>query len=338
MSRFDSLVITDIVYEYPDVKSRANDFRLSVSALRFPAGSIVTLTGDNGSGKTTLLKIIAGLIVPDSGRIETENNGMMKERPSSTLVHQDPYLLGGTVRRNLLFALRGRPVPKVQRRRLMEECLDAVGMTGYRKRRANGLSGGEQKRVAIARALALDPDALLLDEPTANMDASSVAKLEQAVERIARSGKTVVIASHDMAFSFRVSDSVVRLQSGSVVPIGRNVFRGRLERTDGEFGYFVSNGIRIRCPDTAGAYRTAVVPYSDVILSNERFDSSAQNQLSGVVTNVERFDPSGHRYTVAVDCGIEVCAVITGYSVENLGIRPGASVYAVFKSASIRLY
>jgi tungstate transport system ATP-binding protein len=321
-----ALEIENLVYRYPDATARVSEFALSILSFSAETRSITVLTGENGSGKTTLLKILAGLIEPSSGSIQGSD---------CVLVHQEPYLLHGSVEKNVAYGLRVRRMPSEERKARVASCLDAVGLAGFGRRRADRLSGGERQRVALARALAVRPDVLLLDEPTASVDAKSVGRLEEIIAGIVAGGTTMVITSHDVVFSYRVADTIVCLDHGTMVPTEVNVLKGRISRSDERFSYFSTGSVEIRCTIQSGDFRSAVIPYDDVILSAGTIDSSAQNQFRGVVTAVV---PSGGRFRVDIDCGFRLSSVVTGYSIEKLGVSIGAELYVIFKASAMRVY
>jgi NitT/TauT family transport system ATP-binding protein len=167
----------------------------------------VSVVGPSGCGKTTLLKCIAGLLAPTSGEVVLEGNRVM------ALVFQEysrslmPWL---SVRKNVALPLRRRS--KEERARLVEEAVDAVGLTANLDRYPWQLSGGMQQRVAIARALAYQPQILLMDEPFASVDAQTRADLEDLILAVReRYDVTIVFVTHDIDESVYLSDRIVVL-------------------------------------------------------------------------------------------------------------------------------
>ncbi len=312
---------------------------LEIPELSVEEEAVTVLAGANGAGKTTLLRLLAGLIRPASGQLLYRGRPLAG-RPGAAgrvvLVHQDPYLFGGTVSWNVAYGLRVRGERGEALRRRVEEALDLTGLPGFDGRRADQLSGGERKRVAIARALALQPEVLLLDEPTASVDAASVGLIEELVRRLPGRGTSVVLATHHLPFAFRLCDRLVSLQEGRLVPSRENIYRGRVEGRDDRFTYFRPKGPRVlRCPSREGEFTTAVVASADVILSQAPLSSSAQNQWEGTVTAVQ---PVDHMFLVTVDCGVAVQATVTPASVEELAVRAGRRLCVSFKTSAVRLY
>ena len=170
-------------------------------------GEFVSVVGPSGCGKTTLLKCIAGLLAPTSGEIVLQENKVM------ALVFQEysrslmPWL---SVRKNVGLPLRHKP--KAERARLVDEAVEAVGLTRFIDRYPWQLSGGMQQRVAIARALAYQPQILLMDEPFASVDAQTRADLEDLVLQVReRYDVTIVFVTHDIDESVYLSDRIVVL-------------------------------------------------------------------------------------------------------------------------------
>jgi tungstate transport system ATP-binding protein len=183
-------------------------------------GRIVTLLGMNGSGKTTLLRILAGLEEPTRGWIlyESKRINPQQLRRVSTLVFQKTVMFNASVFGNVSFGLRMRGFRKEEVERRVHEALETVRLAGFEKRRARQLSGGEQQRVSLARAFALDPEVLLLDEPTANLDPANAVIVEDVIRRAReKGGCTIILATHNMHQARRLSDEIVHIHYGRVL-------------------------------------------------------------------------------------------------------------------------
>jgi NitT/TauT family transport system ATP-binding protein len=170
-------------------------------------GEFVSVVGPSGCGKTTLLKCIAGLLQPTSGEVVLQEDKVM------ALVFQEysrslmPWL---SVRKNVGLPLRQRG--KVERAKLVDEAVEAVGLTRFIDRYPWQLSGGMQQRVAIARALAYQPQILLMDEPFASVDAQTRADLEDLILDVRdRYDVTILFVTHDIDESVYLSDRIVVL-------------------------------------------------------------------------------------------------------------------------------
>ena len=331
----------EYVFELRGVRHSYGDgFNLAIDDLHIDRGRVTVVEGGNGSGKTTLLRILNGLLFPDAGTMRYRGRPAASDqyeqlRRESVLVHQSACLFVGTVFRNVAYALKIRKTPRVLLRSRASEALHAVGLRGFEKRRAHHLSGGQQRRVAIARALALDPEIMLLDEPTGDIDRESVNLVERIVADFTRRGKTIVLSSHDSSFTYRVCDAVVHLQAGKRTPQQVNIFKGSVEATDGQFTYFQSGDRILKCPAREGTFVSAVLPLNDVILSQAPVRTSAQNQFEGVLTELRQV---GNRFLARVDCGLPVEAYVTGYSIRQFSLGVGARLYVTFKASSLQLY
>jgi NitT/TauT family transport system ATP-binding protein len=174
----------------------------------------VCIVGPSGCGKTTLLKCISGLLAPSGGDVRLKDVPVTGPPPNMALVFQEysrslfPWL---TVRQNVALPLR-RKVDKGHARRMVEEAVDAVGLTRFLDSYPWQLSGGIQQRVAIARALAYQPEVLLMDEPFASVDAQTRGDLEDLVLDVReRYGVTIVFVTHDIDESVYLSDRIVVL-------------------------------------------------------------------------------------------------------------------------------
>ena len=337
----DSLQETEALFRIRDLRfAYEADPVLDIGRLEIPGSGVTVLIGPNGSGKTTLLKLLNGLLPVSSGMIFYRGRPLGSQtvarlRQESVLVHQDPYLFDGSVYGNVSYGLRVRRAPAERVRRATALALQRVGLSGFEHRRARRLSGGERQRVAIARALVLEPEVLLLDEPTANVDADSIELLETLVLELSERKTTVIISTHHPAFAYRLGSRLVFMEQGRIVPGRENIFKGTVEARDESFTYFRTGSRVFRCPAQEGDFSTAVLPLDDVILSTRRIQTSAQNQFRGTVTGVEKID---HTVRVSLDCGFPVQALITEYSVASLKVVPGAEFYVTFKASAIRLY
>lgn len=192
--------------------------------LSIRAGETLTLVGPSGAGKSTLLRLLNRLDEPTEGTVYLDGTDYRTLAPTDLrsrvgLVPQSPALRDGTVRENVTAGarLRGDPVDAERVARL----LDRVDLAGYGDRAAAELSGGEAQRVAIARTLLVDPEVILLDEPTASLDATAEAEVERLLTDLLADGdRTAVLVSHDEAQVDRLADRVVRFVDGQVAAVG----------------------------------------------------------------------------------------------------------------------
>ena len=183
------------------------------------------LSGDNGSGKTTLLRILAGLDAADTGVLRFEGEQTLLPRyPDGwrmrvVYVHQHPYLFHTSVAGNIAYGLKARGVAREQWRQKVEEAIDWAGVREVAAVPPQDLSGGEKQRVALARAKVLSPQLLLLDEPTANLDADGRRRTLDLMQRLFAEGVSVLIACHDRELIELPGVTLFHLESGKLVPL-----------------------------------------------------------------------------------------------------------------------
>lgn len=214
------------LYALQDIRQEYNGrVVLELDSLTIEQGRIVGLAGHNGSGKSTLLRLLAILEEPAQGKLLFKGqNSAGREtelRRQITLLLQMPYLLKRSVFANVAYGLGIRRQGKDRAR--VEQALEMVGLDPalFGKRAWHELSGGEAQRVALASRLVLQPEVLLLDEPTSSLDEESTERIQQA-SLAARDkwGTTLVIVSHDKTWLHEVSDEIVHLRKGRLDTFG----------------------------------------------------------------------------------------------------------------------
>ena len=201
------LVLSAVSYRVGDLTL------LDEVSLTIKAGAPTAILGPNGAGKSTLLNIAMGLMRPTSGAISW--GGRSDPAPlRRAMVFQSPVMLRRSVRGNIVFALEQAGVARAERETRLQGLLARVGLIGLADRPARRLSGGERKRVALARALARDPDLLLLDEPTADLDPAATRAVEEIIAGAAASGVKILLVSHDAGQVRRLAGEVHFLVKG----------------------------------------------------------------------------------------------------------------------------
>jgi tungstate transport system ATP-binding protein len=208
------------------------------------AGEVLSVIGPSGVGKSTLLRTLALSLEPDDGTVTLDGTEAWAVPESDRLalrrrigmVFQAASLFDASVARNVEYGLRIRrswseriraeirsvvgPDVGSDGTAAVRESLDIVGLTDKTDQHADSLSGGEAQRVSFARALAYDPDVLLLDEPTSDLDPRNTAVIEDAIAEARRRGIGVVVATHDMHQAERVADRVAVLLDDGITEIG----------------------------------------------------------------------------------------------------------------------
>lgn len=188
-------------------------------------GEVLALIGPTGSGKTTLLRLINLLDEPSEGSVIFDGveitalpeKEKLRERRRMSMVFQKPVMFKGSVRENVSFGLKVRGRDDRER---VNQALQAVGLDSFGSRDASTLSGGEMQRTALARALVLEPELLLLDEPTANLDPKSAASIDRLIRGLSR-GTTVIMATHNMLQCRRLADRVAVIREGRLARLGQ---------------------------------------------------------------------------------------------------------------------
>ncbi|MBP1921909.1 tungstate transport system ATP-binding protein [Halorubrum alkaliphilum] len=230
----DGLAVRNVSHGFDDTDV-IEDVSLAVER-----GETVAIIGPSGTGKTTLLRLLSCFHRPDAGTVETDGADVwalserdrLDVRRRIGMVFQEANLFETTVRRNVSY---GQHVRRSWRDRLAQwfsrlrggdaseavaESLDLVGLADAGSRPVGSLSGGEAQRVSFARAIAYDPEFLLLDEPTSDLDPRNTAVIEDAIDTARTRGLGVAVATHDMNQAERVADRVAVLLGGRLIEVG----------------------------------------------------------------------------------------------------------------------
>jgi len=210
-------------------------------SLSVEPGEVVAIIGPSGVGKTTLLRMLSLSLEPDAGTVELDGDAVwdadeerrLALRRRVGMVFQEASLFDATVARNVEYGLRVRRGWDDRLRDglrsvlssngtpdAVEEALDVVGLDDKLRQEADSLSGGEAQRVSFARALAYEPEFLLLDEPTSDLDPRNTGLIEEAISEARDRGLGVVVATHDMHQAERIADRVGVLLGDGVTEIG----------------------------------------------------------------------------------------------------------------------
>ncbi|MFW6108873.1 MAG: ABC transporter ATP-binding protein, partial [archaeon] len=290
------------------------------------------IIGHSGVGKTTLLKILAGLEAPTGGVLYfddepvTQSNRVML-RKSVTMIFQTPVFLRGDVYTNIAYGLRLRGTGESEIEEKVESALGAVRLSGLSSRDTRELSGGEQQRVALARALVLDPEVMLLDEPTSNLDPGNVSiindiLLEESLKRV------LVIATHDLVQVSKITDRVVFMENGVITEDGspevlealtrltENIFTGVSKIVDGVSTVDLG-GVEIKFTKPVEGRVSLHVRPQDIFLSNDWVETSARNQFRGSIVGVEE---KNGVVLVSVHVGVVFRVQITRKSFDDMGL------------------
>lgn len=213
-----------MLYELHNLKKQFGDrVVVDIAALSLTARKVYALIGPNGAGKTTLLNHLAFLDRPTSGILRFRNNvinddtNLVDLRRRVVLVDQSPILFSGTVWKNVEFGLRVRGISKKECGIKIPAVLERVGMSDFTHTDVHGLSGGEVKRVALARALVVEPEVLLCDEPTANVDQENQEVILKILEHAnSMQNTSIIFSTHYLSQSRRLAHQTFLLQNGEI--------------------------------------------------------------------------------------------------------------------------
>jgi putative ABC transport system ATP-binding protein len=189
-----------------------------------PKGSFIAIVGKSGSGKSTLLNLLAGLDTVTSGQILFDGADITQFSEAAFaryrlerigIIFQSFNLIySKTALENVMLPLIFSGVKKQERIKKAEQALSTVGLSDRMKHKANELSGGEAQRVAIARALVNNPEVLLADEPTGNLDSATTAEILSILLQLKEQGKTIVMITHDRDIANSVADKIFTIKDG----------------------------------------------------------------------------------------------------------------------------
>ena len=218
--------------KFKNVNKYYNDFHVLKNInLSVGEGEILCVIGPSGSGKSTLIRCINNLEDYDSGEITVNNSlvrdgkGIKEIRKEVGMVFQSfnlyPHL---TILDNVTLApIRVIDLSQAEAKKIANNFLAKVGVGDQVKKFPYQLSGGQQQRVAIARALAMQPKILLFDEPTSSLDPEMVSEVLDVIKNLAKTGVTMIIATHEMGFARSVADKIIFMDNGNIIEEGNPV-------------------------------------------------------------------------------------------------------------------
>jgi len=214
------LEVRDISFKYPKTDKGIFDVSLKIHS-----GECVGLIGPNGAGKSTLLLHFNGLLKPIKGEVLVKGlstlkpENMFKIRRLVGLVFQDPndQILKNIVEEEVAYGLLNTGLKQSDVLERVNTALETVGLEGYNKRVTFNLSYGEKKKLSIASIIVMDPDILVLDEPTSNLDPRGVDDLIEIISNIKARGKTMIIATHDIDFAAELLDRCYIIDGGRII-------------------------------------------------------------------------------------------------------------------------
>ncbi len=316
---------------------------LIIDQMAIARGEIIGLVGPNGSGKSTLLRLLGLVEAPSRGSLQFKNKRANPFSPGSrdavALLPQEPSLLKRNVFRNVAYGLRLRD-RTVQMTARVREALAWVGLTAedFARRPWYALSGGETLRVALAARLALKPEVLLLDEPTAGVDAASAHLIKEASLRAQREwGATLIVASHDRPWLDEICSTVLYLFEGRIFGTGEEtVLPGPWARLkDGRWGRPLADGQVLRVPEPPEARATAVV--EKIRLAEKGAPPSpGEVHLQGLVSRLHWVQKAGQVWATVVVENLTFHVPLTEAEISQRSIYPGQAVTVQYRLDAIR--
>jgi cobalt/nickel transport system ATP-binding protein len=214
----------NVSYSYADGTEALKGVSISLEE-----GKKIALVGPNGAGKSTLMLMFNGILRPSAGEIlfhgqalRYDSKSLREIRRKVGMVFQNPddQLFAPTVYQDVAFGPINLGFPPEKVERYVSYALSYVGLCGYERRPPHHLSGGEKKRVAIAGILAMEPEVIILDEPTSNLDPASSEEIMEMLDELNLGGKTMIISTHDVDLAYRWADEMLLMENGQLLHQG----------------------------------------------------------------------------------------------------------------------
>lgn len=330
--------------------------------LSIQRGSTLGIIGPTGCGKTTLLRIVDLLEKPTSGKIYfkgvdiTSSEINKKEiRRKMGMVFQKPVVFRGSVFDNIHYGLEVRGIEKKSSRQKILKLMDSLNLAGYEDRDASTLSGGEIQRIALARALITEPEILLLDEPTANLDPASTEKIESMIEDLSRKKHlTILMATHNLIQGQKLSDQIAILnkkiyQVGKPFEIFRkpknkfvadfvgvkNVKKGESKKIEENLTSINTGNIEIYSSSSLEGDVYISIRPEDITISKFKVRTSALNQFNGKILAIR---DNGGIINLSIDVGENFSVYVTRKSFADIDLTVGSSVWIEFKASAVNIF
>ena len=348
-----------------DLRIRAGvdrgDHRLDVD-VEIAAGEVLGVVGPNGAGKSTLVDLIAGLVPATRGRISLGDavfddvaSGAwtpVHQRGLGVLFQQPRLIRTADVRDNVAFGLRVRGVNAADARRRADTWLDAVGVAHRADAHVDDISGGEAQRVALARCLAVDPSALLVDEPFAAVDAAARTGLREVVSRHLRAAeRPAVFVTHDPVDAELLADRLLVLEEGAITQIGTAdalraapatpfvaaLFELNVLYGTADDGVVTVDGwpidLTVADRSTRGPVAVTIAPNAIAVHASAP-SGSPRNTWT---TTIARIEELGDVRRLHLTGARPLTADVTPGAVADLRLRPGSEVWVAVKATELSL-
>jgi tungstate transport system ATP-binding protein len=332
------------IYEIKSLEHAYGDKTVvSIEQLMVQPGSIVGVIGPNGSGKSSLLRLLGLIETPSRGNIVF--NGRRVEPFSDearfriTLLPQEPFLMKRSVFNNVAYGLKLRGNGQDIAARV-DEALALVGLPSqdFARRPWYALSGGEAQRVALAARLALKPRVLLLDEPTASVDAASAQLIREASLRARRQwGATLIVASHDWQWLYEICDEIWHIFNGKIFGTGREtiIFGPWQELEPGKWGKILTDRQQLLTPAPPGPKAAAVI---NVMSVSENGPNASEGEvvLDGTVSRLSLERKSGQLFATILVGDLPITLGVRLQQGRDLALFPGKPIFIRYRLDQIK--
>lgn len=337
-------MISSIKLEHIYKQYTPAQFTLNIGNLEFRNKHIHIIVGPNGSGKSTILNLLSFLDSPDQGNILVDgklvfsnNNSKNGLRKKIGFVRQSPYLFNTNVFENVALGLKIRRRSRDEIVSKVNDILATLKIQHLTERNVKSLSRGEYQKVAIAQVLVLEPEIILLDEPTANIDDQSILSIEEAVKNIQnRFNPIIIMTTHLLSQAYRISPDIISIREGRIVDfVHENVFFGEIKDSVGGLQSMkVSEGIEITLSTEKKGKGYIAIDPKDIIISKDVVKTSARNTFSGKIIGIKSLSPN---IQVLIDIGTQISSIITKQSFEEMDINLGSTICVSFKVNSVKV-
>lgn len=334
------------LYQLLNVKKyHKNQLAVDIERLTIPKGSITGLIGPNGSGKSSLLRLLAFVDSPSKGSIFFKGQRAapfdISVRFQVSLLPQEPYLMKRSVFDNIAYGLILRGISRSLHTKAVADALEMVGLDPreFATRPWYQLSGGEAQRVALAARLVLKPDVLLLDEPTASVDAASAQQIKASALKACREwGTALIVASHDWQWVHEICGTVISMFNGRIVENGAgNILWGPWNPgPDGFWEKVLEDNqvVRVSAPPSPSA--VAVIPRNAATLSRTpALPPSPEHALLGVLTRLALDPESGAVHVTLRIAELNFTFPLAAETAQAMNLFPGQQLYLTYRVSAI---
>jgi tungstate transport system ATP-binding protein len=316
---------------------------VSIEHLAVGPGSILGIIGPNGSGKSSLLRLLGLIERPCRGKILFNGRDVEpfsdEARFLITLLPQEPFLMKRSVFNNVSYGLklRGNGGDIAAR---VGEALAWVGLSNrdFARRPWYALSGGESQRVALAARLALKPKALLLDEPTASVDAASAQLIKEAVLRARQQwGATLIVASHDWQWLYEICDEIRHIFKGQIFGTGREsaIFGPWQEPEPGKWVKVLSDKQQLIVPEPPNQEAAALI--DDLAVSESESGAGDDDHvLRGIVSRLSLEKNTGQVVATIIAANLPFTVGLTPQQIKERTIFPGKEIFIHYNLKSVK--